>query len=314
MQVRSGKGQFDQDGQPRFHVKIKAEKRLGRVVLFSDEDFRRIATAAQVLTPPPPPPTENHELTSPHVLCSQVQNLNKGSTAKDGADADDDGQAKVPPPPAAQADAPAPAAGLTERHNQEYAAKAAKAAKAQEEYAAAEAPAPAAPAATPASPADNPPAPLDAEVPEPGTSGWKCSLPGEKQNVPRGFKQVFDYYKHLIDVDVYLDAGYGDGVPPFTSSDQRLHQWALKEEIHQASNDWQPLIKNDEPIDGDECVYDQRRLAFLAVKWMVITSFVDAERKDHEPQWWRQINDAAEPLEHSLLVDYALSENVTVRT
>ena len=53
----------------------------------------------------------------------------------------------------------------------------------------------------------------------------------------------------------------GDGIRPFTSTDRRLHEWALKEEIHQASQEWQPLINQDEPIGGDGCVYDQRRLA-----------------------------------------------------
>ena len=72
-------------------------------------------------------------------------------------------------------------------------------------------------------------------------------------------------------------------VAPFTSTNQRLHKWALKEEIHQASQEWQHLINQDEPIDGDECVYDQRQLAHLAVKWVVISAFESAERKEHEP-------------------------------
>ena len=135
---------------------------------------------------------------------------------------------------------------------------------------------------------------------------------GKKQNVPHGYHQWGDYYQYLIGVDVSMDRG--DGVAPFMSSDQRLHRWALKEEIHQASKEWQPLIKNDEPIDGDECVYDQRRVAHLAVKWVVISSFESAERKEHEPMWWRQSGDTDMKIEQSLLVDYALNENVTVRT
>ena len=58
-QVRQGNNQFDEDGHQRYHIKIQADKKLGRKVLYSDEKFRRIATAAQVLTltnPPPPPP------------------------------------------------------------------------------------------------------------------------------------------------------------------------------------------------------------------------------------------------------------------
>ena len=42
-------------------------------------------------------------------------------------------------------------------------------------------------------------------------------------------------------------------------------------------------MNNDEPIGGDECMYDLRRLAHLAVKWVVISSFESAERKEHEP-------------------------------
>ena len=72
-------------------------------------------------------------------------------------------------------------------------------------------------------------------------------------------------------------------VAPFTSTNQRLHKWALKEEIHQASQHWQHLINHDDPIDGDECVYDKRQLAHLAVKWTVISAFESAERKEHEP-------------------------------
>ena len=78
-------------------------------------------------------------------------------------------------------------------------------------------------------------------------------------------------------------AASGDGIRPFTSTNQRLHKWALKEEIHQASQEWQPAINQDGPIDGDECVYDQRQLAHLAVKWVVISAFESAERKEHEP-------------------------------
>ena len=85
--------------------------------------------------------------------------------------------------------------------------------------------------------------------------------------------QVGDYYMHLL----------SGPVAPFTSTNQRLHKWALKEEIHQASQDWQHLINHDDPIDGDECVYDKRQLAHLAVKWTVISAFESAERKEHEP-------------------------------
>ena len=53
MQVTHGKSRFDADGHPRFYIKLQAEKTLGRKVIYSDEKFRRIATAAQVLTPPP---------------------------------------------------------------------------------------------------------------------------------------------------------------------------------------------------------------------------------------------------------------------
>ena len=156
-------------------------------------------------------------------------------------------------------------------------------------------------------------------------------------------------------------AASGDGIRPFTSTNQRLHKWALKEDIHQASQEWQHLINQDEPIDGDECVYDQRRLAHLAVKWVVISSFESAERKEHEPirfsgsqvtmttqlffnntrttpqqpqqrnnnnttatshqaNWSALIDDApddgtaADMAWTSLLVDYTLSENQTVRT
>ena len=90
-----------------------------------------------------------------------------------------------------------------------------------------------------------------------------------------------DYYRHLLDGSVA--SASGDGIRPFTSKNRRLHEWALKEEIHKASQEWQPLINQDEPIDGDECVYDQRQLAHLAVKWTVISAFESAERKEHEP-------------------------------
>ena len=53
VQVRPGRSQFDQEGHQRYHVKIIADKKLGRKVLYSDEKFRRIATAAQATTPPP---------------------------------------------------------------------------------------------------------------------------------------------------------------------------------------------------------------------------------------------------------------------
>ena len=82
---------------------------------------------------------------------------------------------------------------------------------------------------------------------------------------------------HLLSGSV-LSAS-GDAIRPFTSKNRRLHEWALKEEIHQASQDWQPLLNQD----GDECVYDQRQLAHLAVKWVVISAFESAERKEHGP-------------------------------
>ena len=37
------------------------------------------------------------------------------------------------------------------------------------------------------------------------------------------------------------------------------------------------MMNNDEPICGPECMYDLRRLAHLAVKWVVISSFDSAE-------------------------------------
>ena len=43
------------------------------------------------------------------------------------------------------------------------------------------------------------------------------------------------------------------------------------------------MMNSDEPIDGPECMYDLRRLAHLAVKWVVISSFDSAERKEREP-------------------------------
>ena len=150
-----------------------------------------------------------------------------------------------------------------------------------------------------------------------------------------------------------LSSDSGDAIRPFSSTHRRLHEWALKEEIHQASPAWQPLINNDEPIDGDECMYDLRRLAHLAVKWVVISSFESAERKEHEPicfigsqvtkkiipdfnntrttpqQPQQRNNNNTTTTPHqvtwpvtetddkawtNLLVDYTLSENTTVRT
>ena len=54
-QVRPGTSQYDEDGHQRYHIHIKADKKLGRRILYSDEKFRRIVTAAQVLTPTSPP-------------------------------------------------------------------------------------------------------------------------------------------------------------------------------------------------------------------------------------------------------------------
>ena len=54
-QVKSAGPQYDEDGHQRYHIHIKADKKPGRRILYSDEKFRRIATAA--LVPPPPPQT-----------------------------------------------------------------------------------------------------------------------------------------------------------------------------------------------------------------------------------------------------------------
>ena len=151
MQVRREKTQFDEDGHQRYYIKIIADKKLGRRVLYSDEKFRRIATAAQVT----PPPTNNHELLTSHVLCSQVEHLNSGSSPslsnpaplpsplppaanedeqlQDEAAAHDvrrkEGELKAPAPPAPAADKP-PAEQPTDEEDAAAAAPAAAAAAA----------------------------------------------------------------------------------------------------------------------------------------------------------------------------------------
>ena len=79
-----------------------------------------------------------------------------------------------------------------------------------------------------------------------------------------------------------------------------VNQWALKEEIHAASPEWQPVMNNDKPIGGDACMYDLRRLAHLAVKWVIISSFDSAERKEHEPICFSgsQVTMTTQPQQH----------------
>jgi hypothetical protein len=184
-QAKSAGSQYDQDGHQRYHIHIKADKKLGRRILYSDEKFRRIVTAAQVLTPTSPP-QKNHELTSPHVLCSQVENLNKGPSQDDGAASDDDEQLQAeadPPPPAPPADAPAPKPNLVAPP---YPSK-----RLMRNLPATGPATPTPAPLPPAAPADEPPADetpaAEVQVPEPGADGWKPSVPGSRQNKPRGY-------------------------------------------------------------------------------------------------------------------------------
>ena len=60
-------------------------------------------------------------------------------------------------------------------------------------------------------------------------------------------------------------------------------------------------MNNDEPIDGPECMYDLRRLAHLAVKWVVTSSFDGADRKEHEPIRFSgsQVTITTQPQQHN---------------
>ena len=173
-------------------------------------------------------PTNNHELLTSHVLCSQVEHLNSGSSPsssnpapppspppppaanedeqlQDEAAAHDvrrkEGELKAPAPPAPAADKP-PAEQPTDEEDAAAAAPAAAAAAAaagrrqitatHNQYYADRTKAAAesvAAVAKVAAPAAAPAA-AAAEALEPGASGWKPSARGEKQNKPRGFHQV----------------------------------------------------------------------------------------------------------------------------
>jgi hypothetical protein len=117
--------------------------------------------------------------------------------------------------------------------------------------------------------------------------------------MPVGYHQFGDYYVHLL--SGALKTADGDLITPFQATDRRLQQWALKEEMHCASSDWQPLMNESPPIDGPECVYDLRRLAHLAMKWVVISSFDSAERKEHEPIRFSgsQVTITTQPQQHN---------------
>ena len=55
-------------------------------------------------------------------------------------------------------------------------------------------------------------------------------------------------------------------IAPFRSELARLARWALAEEEHANTDNWQIVLNGDDSIGGGECMYGLRRLAHLAIR------------------------------------------------
>ena len=124
------------------------------------------------------------------------------------------------------------------------------------------------------------------------TAEWRPAQAGDAQNVPFGAQQWAQFYDYVLSEEYCKSE---NTIAPFRVDRARLQRWATREEEHAIDDNWQQLtndapgivnwqqLGNDTPGPGASCPYTARRLAHLAVKWTVTSSFDAAERIEQEP-------------------------------